>query len=580
MNTYRGIGVSDGVAIGKVLRINSAFMNYPRRELEDEEKVPLEIERIKQAQKSVEDQLDLVKKQAVDVLPDEISAVFSSYKLLIRDKRIVPAIEDKIRQFKINAEWALIRVIADLDIKFKKIPDPYIRARFDDIRQLGERLMNDLQKKPHLDLSQLKHAVIIVCHDISPVDAFHLAKANILGIITEMGGTTSHTSILARAMSIPAVVGVQDITIRLLDDETIILDGNSGEVIDHPSDETINEKLDKIKRFSFYQNKLQKLAESDCVLSDGQKVDIAANIDFLSELELIQSLNIPSIGLIRTEFIFLIEDSFPDEEEQLALYREIIERIDHKPITIRTWDVGADKPISCIPELMNESNPALGLRAIRICLKYPGIFRSQIRAILRASEHNEIKLMIPMVTRLDELIKSRAMIEEEGQKLGISSENMQIGCMIETPASTFIVEELLELSDFISIGSNDLIQYALAVDRMNEHVADLFTPYHPAILKMLERIVVSANRMKKDVSICGELAANPILQMFLIGVGKITFSMSPNHVLQSKNILKRVDVSTCKKIAFQFMNKHSYEENNLYVKQLGEKYLDNIDARY
>ncbi|MBT3225749.1 MAG: phosphoenolpyruvate--protein phosphotransferase [Calditrichaeota bacterium] len=576
MNIYRGIGVSDGVAIGKVLMINSAFMQYPRIELDDDSKVPIEIDRIRQAQLSIEEQLDQTMAQSTDILPEEMRSVFVSYKLFIRDKRFVPAIEKRITRDKINAEWALIHVMADLEKQFKQIQDPYIRSRFNDIRQLGERLMNSLLQKPFLDLTQLKHQVIIVCHDISPADSFHLAKANILGIITELGGMASHTSILARAMNIPAVVGLQDATLRLIDDDLIILDGNSGEVIDHPSDEAINEKLNKLERISFYQNQLQKLAEVDCELSDGRKIDLAANIDFLTELKQIGDLKIPSVGLIRTEFLFLMDESFPDEEEQLALYKQIIEAIDYKPVTIRTWDIGGDKPSKVIKEYMDEANPALGLRAIRVCLKYDDLFRIQIRAILRASENSQINLMIPMVTRIDEVLKTKKIIVEELQKLNVKADNLQIGCMIETPASIFIIDELLDQLDFVSIGSNDLIQYALAVDRMNEHVADLFNPFHPAILSMLEKVVISANRMNKDVSICGELAADPVMQMFLIGVGEVTFSMSPNHILQTKKILKKVDTATCKKIAFQFMNKHSFEESNQYVQQLKDQYLEEI----
>ncbi len=576
MNIYKGIGVSDGVAIGKVLKINSAYLNYPRIQLDNEEKIPLEIERIKKAQRSVEEQLDNIMQRSVDVLPEEMNSVFSSYKMFIRDKNFVPAIEKKIEEFQINAEWALIYVIADLEKQFDQISDPYIKARFDDIRQLGERFMNILLQKPHLDLSQLKEPVIIVCRDISPADSFHLAQAKLIGIVTELGGTTSHSSILARAMNIPAVVGIQNATMRILDDQKIILDGNLGEVIAEPDDDIIQSKLDKKDRYNFYKNELKKLTDHDCLLSDGFRVDLAANLDFLSELNLINTLNIPSIGLIRTEFLFLIEESFPDEQQQYELYTKIFKEIDYKPITIRTWDVGGDKPTYAFPELADEINPALGLRAIRVCLKHQDMFRTQIRAILRASTFGEIKLMLPMITRIDEVIKAKSIIEEERKNLGTDKKNIKVGCMIETPASAIIIEDLLDLIDFVSIGSNDLIQYALAVDRLNEHVADLFTPFHPAILMMLEKIVVSANRRNKYVSICGELAADPILQMLLLGIGNITFSMSPNHVLQTKSILRKVDRATCKKIAFKFMTKHSYEENNQYVQQLREQYLDHF----
>jgi len=576
MNIYRGIGVSEGVAIGKVLRINSAFVNYPRIELDDDNSVLVEIERIRKAQADVEGQLDETMEQSATIISEDIRAVFASYKLFIRDKRFIPAIEDRVARDKINAEWALIYVLAELEKQFETIKDPYIRSRFDDIRQLGERLMNNLLQEPFLDLSKLKNQVIIVCHDISPADSFHLAKANILGIITELGGTTSHTSILARAMSIPAVVGVQDATMRLMDDELIILDGNSGEVIDHPDDEIINDKLNKLERISFYQNQLQKLAGIDCELSDGQKVDIAANIDFLTELKQLNELNIPAIGLIRTEFLFLMDESFPEEEEQYLLYRQIIESAGNRPVTFRTWDIGGDKPVKEIKELKDEANPALGLRAIRICLKYDDLFRTQLRAMIRASGTSPINIMIPMITRIDEVVKSKLIIEEEATRLNHDASNLQIGCMIETPASVFIIEELLDQLDFVSIGTNDLIQYSLAVDRLNENVADLFNPFHPAILSMLEKIVIAANRMNKHVSICGELAADPVLQMFLIGTGNITFSMSPNHVLRTKKILRKVDRATCKKIAFKFMNKHSFVESNQYVEQLKSEYLEEI----
>ena len=574
MNIYKGIGVSDGVAIGKVLKINSAYVNYPRIQLDSEDKIPVETRRIKEAQISVEQQLDAITMQSVEILPEEINSVFSSYKMFIRDKNFVPAIETKIREQQINAEWALIIVLAELEKKFKIIPDPYIRARYDDIRHLGERIMNHLLQKPHLDLSQLKEPVVVVCHDISPADSFHLAQAKVLGIVTELGGTTSHSSILARAMNIPAVVGVQNITLRLLDNQQVILDGNLGEVIEEPSDELIKTKLDKKERHKLYQANLRKLTDKECVLADGTKVDLAANLDFLSELQIINDLKIESVGLIRTEFLFIIDEAFPDEDQQFELYKHVIEEIGHKEITIRTWDVGGDKPTHAFPELSSEVNPALGLRAIRVCLKYDHIFRPQVRAIIRASKISKIKLMIPMVTRIDEVIKTKSIIEEELNQLGSDGVNLEIGCMIETPASAFIIEDFLDLIDFISIGSNDLIQYALAVDRMNDHVADLFAPFHPAILKMLEKIIISANRMGKYVSICGELAADPIMQMFLLGIGNVVFSMSPNQVLYTKSVLRKVDRATCKKIAFQFMNKHSYEENNQYVQQLKEQYIE------
>lgn len=579
MNIHRGIGVSDGIVFGKALTIYSAFLNYPRIQFQDEKRIAVEIGRIQKAKTKTEQELTDIITDTNDLIPEEIHSVFSGYKLFINDKRFIPVIEETITNRKINAEWALIRVLADLEVQFKKIPDPYIRSRFDDIRQLGEHLMKNLLLKPSLNLSNLDDPVILISHDISPADTFNLNKENILGIITELGGDTSHVAILARAMNIPAVLGVPNITHQIVDEESLILDGSSGEVITQPDQEIIDVKLSKQERFRFYLSELEQLKNVKCQLMDGVDVNLAANLDFLEELKQIREWNIDSIGLIRTEFLFSYEDGFPDENEQLKMYQHISETIYHKPITIRTWDIGGDKTSSFFPELAHEANPALGLRAIRICLKHKDFYRTQIRAVLRASEKSKIRLMIPMVTRLDEVITSKKILDEERENLNIKTDNVTLGCMIETPGSVFIIDELLDLVDFISIGSNDLIQYALAVDRMNENVAGFYTPFHPSILKMLAKIISSANRVKKDVSICGEIAADPIMQMFLIGTGKITFSMSPNHVLRTKRILQKVDSTTCKKIAFQFVSKHSLEESNIFVQRLRKQYMDEIELR-
>ncbi|MDT8445412.1 MAG: phosphoenolpyruvate--protein phosphotransferase [bacterium] len=575
MQTYKGLGVSDGVAIGKVLKIHSAFVNYPRVEITDEGDLPKEVERIEKAQALTEAQLAEITAQSSE-LDEDIKQVFSSYRMLLRDKQFVPEIIARINRDQINAEWALIRVVASLEDRFSKIDNPYIKARIADVRQLGEKLMNNLLEKPALDISRFKQPVIIVCHDISPADAFHLNKDNILGIVTELGGMTSHSSILARAMNIPAVVGVRDVTHRIFDDSTCILDGNTGEVIDQPSQEVIDEKLDKKEKLNYLQSQLNLLIGQQCKLADGSVVDLAANLDFLAELPMIKEYKIPSIGLVRTEFLFLLEGQFPTEEEQFEVYKQVIDQSGCNPITFRTWDIGADKTTSLIAELIEEANPALGFRGIRTCLRYENILRPQIRALLRASELCQLKLMIPMVTRIDEVSKTAKIVEEERRSLGIKNPNLQLGCMLETPAAVFILDDLLDLCDFVSIGTNDLIQYSLAVDRMNEHVSNLFDPFHPAILKMLESAVRTCNRRGKPVSICGELAANPIMQMFLLGSGELTFSMSPNMVLKTKRVLSKVDKSFCKKTAFQFVNKHSSDEANRLAEALYHEYVDEL----
>ena len=576
MQVYKGLGVSEGVAIGKVLKIHSAFVNYPRIELQNPSEVPLEVERIQKAQLITEQQLKEISTQSDGVLNEELAQVFTSYSLLLRDKKFVPAVIANIEKDQINAEWALIRVIAFLEKQFSKVDNPYIKARIDDIRQVGEKLMNNLLDKPSLDISRLSQPVIIVCHDISPADAFHLNKDNILGIVTELGGMTSHSSILARAMNIPAVIGVYDITNRVTDDSTCIIDGSAGEVIDQPTKEKVDEKLDKKERLNFHQASLNKLIDQPCRLKDGTVIDLAANLDFLAELPQIREYKIPSIGLVRTEFLFLLEGQFPSEDEQFQIYKQVINESGCNPVTFRTWDIGADKTTSLISELLEESNPALGFRGIRTCFEHEEILRPQLRALIRASQIAKVKVMIPMVTRIDEVTKTWRIIEEEKEHLGFQKADIDLGCMLETPAAMLIIDDLLDHCDFMSIGTNDLIQYTLAVDRMNEHVSALFDPFHPAILKSLEHSVQTANRRGKPISICGELASDPIMQMFLLGSGEITFSMSPNQVLKTKQVLAKVDQFTCKKIAFQFVNKHSSDESNWLAKQLHQQYVDVI----
>jgi len=576
MQIYRGMGVSEGVAIGKVLKIHSAFMNYPRTQLDNADAVPGEVSRIQLAQKKTEEQLAQISDQSSGLLDDELAQIFSSYQLLLKDKQFIPKVLKTIEKEQINAEWALIRVIAGLEEKFSLMDNPYIKARIDDIRQLGEKLMANLLKKPMLDLSRLSDPVIIICHDISPTDAFHLNKDNILGIATELGGETSHSSILARAMNIPAVVGVHDITQRLTDDQVCILDGVSGEVISQPSKETIDEKLNKKEKLNYYQKQLYKLIDQPCRLHDGTMVDLAANLDFLEELTQIKEYKIASIGLVRTEFLFLLEEKFPTEEEQFQIFSRIIQESGCNPVTLRTWDIGADKTTSLIAELLEEANPALGFRGIRTCLEHEQILRPQIRALLRASELALVKVMIPMVTRIDEVTRVVDIIAEESESLKLSNTKFEVGCMLETPAAMLIIDDLLDHCDFISIGTNDLIQYTLAVDRMNEHVSRLFDPFHPAILKSLEHVVQTSNRRSKPVSICGELASNPIMQMFLLGTGQITFSMSPNQILKTKRVLSKVDQISCKKIAFQFINKHSSDESNWLAQKLYQEYVEEV----
>lgn len=576
MQIYRGTGSSGGVAIGKAMVIYSSFSQFTRISLTSDEEVEQEVKRVEAARELAREQIDESEKQAGSLLTNEVREILSSHRLFLEDKQLIPATLEKIKEQKINAEWALFDVIETIKDQFSKIQDPYLRSRFDDVRQTGERVMNNLQNKPRLDISKLRDPVIIFCHDISPADAYNLTEGKIMGIVSELGGQISHSSIIARALGIPAVVGVEGITSKIYDNSSVIVDGGTGEIIHNPDAMMRQEKEEKKKRLQFFQSKLKNLVSKECELADGRKYELAANLDLLGELEQIKSLNLPSIGLIRTEFLFLDNSRPPNEDEQYRTFKKIADELATKPITIRTWDLGADKVARFFPAYPNESNPALGLRAIRMCLKQPDFFREQIRAIIRVAQDSPVRLMIPMITNVDEIVKVRRMVSREQKKMNLRPPNLKIGCMIETPAAVMIIDEILDVADFISIGTNDLVQYALAIDRMNEHVAHMYSPFHPAVLRMLEKVISRANEMNIPVAVCGEMAADPFFQMFLLGVGKVTFSMTPNRILMTKEFLRKIDEVTCKKVAFRFLSKRTVQESNLFLKELHNKYYQNI----
>ncbi|MGK0289031.1 MAG: phosphotransferase system enzyme I (PtsI) [bacterium] len=577
MEIFRGVASSEGIAIGRAFTIDSSFSQFSRIELDSHQDIDKEIARIHSAHEEALQQFEEIEKRSENLLEGDLASLLTTHRLFLQDKRLLPAVEEKILDWKINAEWALSLVMSEIRTEFDQIEDSYLRSRFDDIRQISERLMSNLRQRKLFDFSQIHEPIILLCPDISPADAVHLAQGKVMGIVTEIGGMISHTSIIARAMGIPAVVGVEGITDKIASNVKLIIDGSSGEIIKEPDEVTLRKKVDKKGRIQFFQNKLEDLKTEECQLEDGRKVDIAANLDFMGELELIKQNNIRSVGLIRTEFLFINNSTIPTEDKQFQEFEKIFKELKNIPLTIRTWDLSPDKAPKFFPIRAEEANPALGSRAVRLCLRHEDIFRSQIRAILRMSAITPVRLLLPMITNLDEVLKSIKLIEEEKDRLGFSHYNIAVGCMIETPAAAMIIDEILDVSDFVSIGSNDLVQYTLAVDRINEHVAHLYTPFHPAILRLLEQVVKRSNVMNVPVSICGEMAADPFMQMFLLGIGEITFSMCPNRVLFSREILRKVSSANCKKVAFRFLSKRTLLETTMYLKELRELYLQGVE---
>jgi phosphotransferase system enzyme I (PtsI) len=456
-----------------------------------------------------------------------------------------------IEKDKINASGALKRVLRQFRQTFDSIEDEYLRERGSDIELVGERVLRNIRGAVQQNISNMEHKSVIVAHDLSPADTLQLDKKRTVAFVTDLGGRTSHTAILARSLEIPAVVGTEHVTNKVVPGAVIIVDGCSGCVIINPCTTTIDQYLAKQKRYEQYRQKLQEYCELPAQTSDGVKVELKANIEFPDEAELAIHNGATGIGLLRTEFMYIARQQPPSEEEQFVEYRRIIQQTAPHSVTIRTLDVGGDKfvPDICLDD---EANPAMGLRSIRLSLHEMKLFKIQIRAILRASALGKIRILFPMVSGVAEVRVCKEIVTAMMAELSSSGiafdKNIQIGIMIETPSAVLIADLLAAEVDFFSVGSNDLIQYCLAVDRGNEHVAYLYEPFHPAILRALARVAQAAQAFGIPACICGELASEPIYSALLISMGYSELSMNSSGISRVKKLLRQWHSSEGKKL--------------------------------
>jgi phosphotransferase system enzyme I (PtsI) len=577
MKVFTGIGASPGIAIGKAFVVFSeGFRILPR--IISEPEVEGEVERFQRAIAESKQEITTIKnKFSKEATEPGLAEIFDTHIHLLEDVLLTGETITRIRREKKNAEYVFSQNVESLEEKFRAVDDEYFRQRVHDIQDVSGRILRKLLGKEKQTLVSLSEQVIVITHDLTPADTASMDKRNVLGFATDVGGRTSHASIMAKALGIPAVVGLQNISTQIRNDDIIIVDGLQGIIVVAPDEQMLNEYELRKERFLESERLLAKLRHLPAQTLDGRTITLSANVDLPEEVESALEHGAEGIGLLRTEFLYLNKSVPPDEDEQAEAYTKVVKLVAPHSVTIRTLDIGGDKILSH-PRIF-EANPFMGCRAIRFCLNHPEIFRPQLRAILRASAAGKVKLLFPMITGLTELRRAKVILNEVKTELkneGVKFDpKMPIGVMIETPSAAVITDLLATEADFFSIGSNDLIQYMLAVDRVNERIAHLYEPTHPAVLRMLKRIIDLAAQAGVELSICGEIAGDLPLALVLLGFGMKRFSMAATLIPEVKRLVRSISFEDVKNLASRLLELSTAEEVRTEIQRSMMKLVTN-----
>lgn len=539
----RGTPASSGIGIGRAYLVDRRRLKVPKRRIA-EDRVEDEVGRLNTALQASDRQLERIKQKLQKRTESEHYNIIAAYQLILHDEHLVGEAVRSIREEHINAEWALHRTVEHIQGVFDAIEDDYFRERRSDVGFVGERILRNLLGRETGPVRPPPDA-IVVAHDLSPADTAQLHRAAVAGLVTDVGGKTSHTAIIARAHEIPAVIGLDDITSVVETGDLLIVDGSMGEVFVNPEPQTVAEYRELAHKEAAFGAALLSNRDLPANTSDGTPVELLANIDHADEIQSALNHGALGIGLFRTEFLFMAgDDELPDEDEQYRVICSVLEILGGRKATVRTFDLGADKMSQLLGARQHEVNPALGLRSVRLCLTEEArpLFKTQLRALLRASVHGPLRIMFPMISGVDELRLARAVLDEAADELkgeGIAYDpDVKVGVMIELPSAALVADLLAPEVDFFSIGTNDLIQYTLAVDRVNEHVSYLYQPLHPSMLRLIRMVVNAARAHNVTVSICGEMAGDPVVAPVLVGLGLHELSMNAVAIPEVKNIIR------------------------------------------
>jgi phosphoenolpyruvate-protein phosphotransferase (PTS system enzyme I) len=549
---FRGIPVSAGVCRGKVLVLGRSHTAVPHREVAEAE-IAEEINRLEKALVLTRQQILEVQRKVSTGMGAEEGGIFDAHLLVLEDRTLLDEVIRNIQEKKLNAEYAFHVVAEKYATTLAAIEDDYLRERATDMRDVTARILNNLSgRQEELDLKKLKEPCIIVAYDLTPSTTAQLDRKIALGFATDAGGRTSHTAIMARSLRIPAVVGLKGASDELQTGQYALLDGYNGVIILNPTDQTLFEYGQIIRKQVSLEEKLRDVQAKPAVTLDGQRITLSANVEQASDAAEVRANGAEGVGLFRTEFLFIKRDILPTEEEQYQAYRQVAASLNPQPVIIRTLDLGGDKFLSHL-QVPTEMNPFLGWRAIRYCLQEQSVFRAQLRAILRASAEGNVKMMYPMISGVDELIQANEIVESCKAELRAQktpfNEQIEIGAMIEIPSAVLVADSLARRLKFFSIGTNDLIQYTLAVDRMNEKVAHLYEPTNPAILRLIKATVEAGKRAGIWVGVCGEMGGDPVLTPLLLGLGVDELSAAPPLVPAVKFLIRRLKLNEAKELA-------------------------------
>ncbi|UTR11300.1 phosphoenolpyruvate--protein phosphotransferase [Evansella sp. LMS18] len=562
-----GIGASAGIAIAKAFRLENPDLTVEKKQAEDLE---AELENFNQALETSKQELEVIKEKTREQMGDEHAEIFSAHLLVLSDPELVDTIRNKVKEENVNAAFALKEVSDQFIAMFEAMDNEYMKERAADIRDVSKRVLAHILGTPIVSLAEIDEEVVIVAEDLTPSDTAQLNKKFVKGFVTDIGGRTSHSAIMARSLEIPSVVGTKTITDEGTNGMNVIVDGLEGKVILDPSEEEIQEYTQKQADYEEQKREWAKLVNEKTLTKDGHHVELAANIGTPDDLEGVKNNGAEGIGLYRTEFLYMGRNELPTEDEQYDAYKTVLEQMDGKPVVIRTLDIGGDKELPYL-DLPKELNPFLGFRAIRLCLERDDIFRTQLRALLRASSYGNLKIMFPMIATLDEFRQAKQMLEEEKQVLidkGVTvSDSIEIGIMVEIPSTAVMAAQFAKEVDFFSIGTNDLIQYTMAADRMNEQVSYLYQPYNPAILSLVKMVIEASHKEGKWTGMCGEMAGDPVAIPLLLGLGLDEFSMSATSVLPARSQLASITKEEAEAAALEANEMNTAEEVKDFVEK-------------